>query len=271
MSRKKTVLVVVAHADDMEFMAGGTIARFTEEYGYDVYGYILTDNRRGSYRIASDELIAVSAAEAEKAGRILGLREVRLEGYPDGELNEVHPNTLREKVMAMIREVRADIVMSWDPFAPGEDHPDHRMTAFAALDAAAFSGNPLFHPEQPHDPWPVTEAYWFAKHPRDAESFVDISSTIDTKIKALLAHDCQMAMTFDALRQEAAVLEAAVPALQQMDPENYAPLVEMGVRMFCERIGTAAGMAAAEQFRYQSFSMLDDIFGLGLVKPDFGA
>ena len=29
-SRPKTVLVIVAHADDMEFMAGGTIARMAE-------------------------------------------------------------------------------------------------------------------------------------------------------------------------------------------------------------------------------------------------
>ena len=68
MARKKAVLVVVAHADDLEFMAAGTVARFTQELGYEVYEYILTDNGKGSYRLPARELIAVSAREAVEAG-----------------------------------------------------------------------------------------------------------------------------------------------------------------------------------------------------------
>ena len=97
MSRKKTVLVVVAHADDLEFMAGGTVARFVKEKGYDVYEYILTDNSKGSYSLSAGELRERSVREAEEAGRVLGLKEVRQEGYPDGLLNEEHPNVLRAK------------------------------------------------------------------------------------------------------------------------------------------------------------------------------
>lgn len=67
MKRKKTVLVVVAHADDMEFKAAGTVARFVEEFGYDVYEYILTDNSKGSYRLSPQELVNISAKEAARA------------------------------------------------------------------------------------------------------------------------------------------------------------------------------------------------------------
>ena len=80
MGRKKTVLVVVAHADDMEFLAAGAVARLINEKGYDVYEYILTDNSKGSYRLSAKELIEVSAREAVEAGGVLGLKEVRLEG-----------------------------------------------------------------------------------------------------------------------------------------------------------------------------------------------
>lgn len=269
MSRKKTVLIVVAHADDMEFMAAGTVARLVTEKGYDVYEYILTDNSRGSYRLKGKELIATSAAEAVEAGRILGLREVRLDRYADGNLNEVHPNVLREKVMRYIREVKADIVMSWDPFAPYEDHPDHRMAAMATLDAAAFSGNPRFYPEHPHAPYPVTEAYWFAKSPTNADCVVDISTTIDTKLKALLAHDCQMCFTVDAMVQEAKVLEAEIPMLSD-DELTYQQLIEMGVRQWCAQTGEALGVAYAERFRYQSMGMLDTMLGSGIIERDFG-
>ena len=95
MRRKKTVLVVVAHADDLEFMAGGTIARFVREKGYDVYEYILTDNSVGSFRLSKEELIRVSAEEAIEAGRVLVLKEVRLGGYGDAFLNETHRTSRR--------------------------------------------------------------------------------------------------------------------------------------------------------------------------------
>jgi len=269
MSGKKTVLVVVAHADDMEFLAAGTVARLISEKGYDVYEYILTDNGTGSYRLQPDELIAVSAREAVEAGRILGLNAVRLEGYPDGYLNETPPNVLRGKIMAFIREVKADIVMSWDPFAPYEEHPDHRMVGMATLEAASFSRIPLYHPEQAHPPHPVTEAYWFAKHPWNAEMFVDISSTVDKKIEALLAHDCQMLLTVDMLLQEAEALGANVPSLDGLDEDEHKAAIAAAVRSYCETTGLKAGMHYAEQFRYEKLGMLDKALGTSFVKPDF--
>lgn len=267
--RKKTVLIVVAHADDMEFMAAGMVARFTKEFGYDVYEYILTDNGRGSYRLPYDELVKVSEEEAIEAGRILGLKEVRFERYLDGDLNTVPVNELREKIMRMIREVKADIVMSWDPFAPYEDHPDHRVCSMATLDAAAFAGNPMFYPEHPHPAYPVTEAYWFAKHPKDAHCFVDISSTIEEKIASLLAHDCQMVLTVDALVQEAKVVGAELPFLQDLGAEGHKPVIEMGMRAHCARVGEEKGYAFAEQFRYEKLGMLDQLLGMSVTHPDF--
>jgi LmbE family N-acetylglucosaminyl deacetylase len=269
MSKKKTVLVVVAHADDMEFLAGGTVARFVDEKGYVVYEYILTDNSKGSYRLSAQELIAVSAHEAVEAGKVLGLKEVRLEGYADGNLNEVHPNVLRGKIMAMIREIKADLVMSWDPVAPYEEHPDHRMVAMATLEAAAFSSNPLFYPEHAHLPYMVTEAYWFAKVPYHADLYVDISSTIDKKIEALLRHDCQMVLTVDGLVQEAEALGAEVPLFQNLDSTGYRAIINMGIRKFCAETGARAGLPYAEQFRYQKLGMLDDLLGTSFVQRDF--
>ncbi len=269
MNREKTVLVVVAHADDMEFMAAGTVARFIDERHYPVYEYILTDNSKGSYRLSGPELAEVSAREAVEAGQLLGLQELRLEGYPDGELNLVSPNTLRDKIMAFIREIKADIVMSWDPFAPYEDHPDHRAVAMATLEAAAFSGNPLFHPEHLYEPHFVAEAYWFAKVPtNDADCYVDIEAAIDKKIHALLLHECQMDLTVDALLQEARTIGADLPIFNDLTPEVRNQLIEAGIRNFCAETAQAKGLAFAERFRYEKFGMLDKLFGMDLVQPD---
>ncbi|MBN2309523.1 MAG: PIG-L family deacetylase [Candidatus Hydrogenedentes bacterium] len=268
--KRKVVLVVVAHGDDMEFLAGGTVARFVDEKGYDVYEYILTDNSKGSYRLGPAELAGASAREAEEAGRVLGLRAVRFEGYADGELNAEPVNAIRGKIMAVIREVKADIVMSWDPFAPYEGHPDHRVVAMASLEAASFSGNPRFHPEHAHPPHPVTEAYWFAKSPTNARCFVDISSTIDKKLEALLKHDTQMALTVDGILQEARALGVSVPGLEQAaEAGAHGALMDAGVRAFCARTGAQAGLPVAEQFRYERLGMLDTVLGAPAIEPDF--
>jgi len=267
--KKKTVLVVVAHADDMEFMAAGTIARFVDELGYGVYEYILTDNSKGSYRLTSDELARVSAEEARAAGAILGLKEVRFEGYVDGNLGDAPVNELRGKVMSMIREVKADIVMSWDPFAPYEEHPDHRQTAMATLEAAHFSGNPLFYPEHSHAPYQTAEMYWFAKAPMNAALFVDISETIEKKIRALLAHECQMELTVDALAREAETLGIDMPMLNNPDKEARNQLIEMGIRNYFSAPGETAGVAYAEQFRYERVGMLEKVLGLPPQGSDF--
>jgi len=270
MKRKKTVLVVVAHADDMEFFAAGTVARFTQELGYDVYEYILTDNGKGSYRLSEEEVIEVSAGEAVEAGELLGLKKVWLEGYSDGELNLENTSVLREKVMRKIREVKADIVMGWDPFAPYEDHPDHRACAFATLDAASFSANQCFHPEQGLDPYPVTEAYWFAKSPHNAECFVNIESTIEKKVEALLLHDCQMMLTLDALIIEAETLGIDLPLLEEAKTSGPRALIDMGIRQWNGEVGARAGCAYAEQFRYEKLSVLETYLGIKVVEPDFG-
>lgn len=268
--KKKTVLVVVAHADDMEFMAAGTIARFTQELGYDVYEYILTDNSKGSYRLSSEALVRISAEEARAAGRILGLREVRLGHYVDGDLGDIPINVLRGRIMSMIREVRADIIMSWDPFAPYEEHPDHRQTAMATLEAAHFSGGPLFYTDHPYPPYQPSELYWFAKVPHNAGLFVDISTVIDIKIKALLAHACQMELTLDMLRGEARSLKMDIPLLETDDEDARNQLIEMGIRNFCEQTGRQAGLAFAEQFRYERIGMLERVLGLPPSLSDFG-
>ena len=268
-TKKKNVLVVVAHADDMEFMAAGTIARFVDELGYDVYEYILTDNSKGSYRLTSEELTRVSAEEARAAGKILGLQEVRLEGYVDGDLGDTPVNELRGKIMALIREVKADIVMSWDPFAPYEEHPDHRQVAMATLEAAHFSGSPLFYPEHAHAPYQATEMYWFAKSPVNAELFVDISGTIEKKIQALLAHACQMELTVDMLASEAEALDMDMPMLKSSDQEARSQLIEMGIRNYFGELGEKASVAFAEQFRYERVGMLEKILGLPSRGSDF--
>jgi LmbE family N-acetylglucosaminyl deacetylase len=109
--------------------------------------------------------------------------------------------------MRAIRRVRPDVLFTWDPFAPYENHQDHRAVAWAAMEAASFSHFPLYHPEHRDaglEPHYVGEQYFFAKAPRDANKAVDISAYVDRKIEALCQHVSQMEMTVAGLQVDLA-------------------------------------------------------------------
>src|SRR3972149_5723492 len=142
----KVILSVAAHGDDAEFMAGGTLAGMVDQ-GDALYLLVATDNDRGSHRLSAAELKALAGPEAEAAGRILGAKGVFLLGHSDGELCAVPPVALRGQIMYYIRKLCAQVIFCWDPFAPFENHPDHRAIALAVSDASSFSALPLFPPD----------------------------------------------------------------------------------------------------------------------------
>jgi LmbE family N-acetylglucosaminyl deacetylase len=254
----KRVLVLVAHADDMEFMAGGTIARMAS-LGYEIREVIATNNERGTLH---PEWSAAHTAEARReearaGARVLGVNpDVEFLGYEDGRLSETPLNDLREKCMRAIRRHRPDIVFTWDPHAPYEEHQDHRSVAWAATEAAAFSHFPLYHPEHRDDglePHLVGEKYWFAKVPKDANKVVDITDFIDKKIDALCAHECQMEMTVMDLQAQLAASGLEIPFVADADPKEYRPVIEAQIKAWAGSVGRRAGFAFGEEFRRARF------------------
>ena len=252
---KGPVLLFTAHADDAEFFAGGTIAKFAEE-GREIYEVITTNNERGSFELSAEKLVSDSRdKEAREAARILGKKEIFFLEYPDGFLGDTPLNELREKFMRFIREIRPYTLMTFDPWAPYESHPDHRAVGMAAVEAAGFAHLPLYHPEHLKDglkPHVTAESYYFAKSPRNARKFVDIGPYIDKKIEALCAHDCQMKMMVDDFLMSAQACGMDPEKLQMVDRNNYRPVLEMFVRQWAQLIGEPKGIEYAEVFRYET-------------------
>jgi LmbE family N-acetylglucosaminyl deacetylase len=250
---KEVVLSVAAHGDDAEFMAGGTLARLAAE-GHDVYLAIATDNDRGSLRLSAEELKAIARPEAEGAAAALGAGGVFMLGYVDGDLCDVKPTILRGQVMRLIRQLKADVIFSWDPCAPFEDHPDHRAIAWATSDAAAFAHLPLYHPEHREEglePHRVTEWYWYSKARWETNKLVDISDTMDQKLAALYAYACQMVLTVDEFLDQARAVGVDEAQLVHVDPTDYRPWIDGAMRAVHSKLGAEIGVAYAEAFRYQ--------------------
>jgi len=194
----RRALVIMAHPDDAEFTASGTIARWVQQ-GAEVVYAICTDGERGCNEPDCNpfELGHLRKEEQRRACQVLGVKEVIFLGYPDGTLQ--HTLLLRRDLTRLIRRHRPDTVLCGDPtvrFARGVylNHPDHRAAADAALDAVFPSaGSYWIFPElldqglKPHDVDQV-----FLSVPLEPNHWVDISETLDLKIKALRCHQSQI-------------------------------------------------------------------------------
>jgi LmbE family N-acetylglucosaminyl deacetylase len=248
---KKVVLSVAAHGDDAEFFAGGTLAKMAAE-GHDVYLCIATDNDRGSFRLSADELKAVARPEAEASAAALGAKGLFMLGYTDGDLCEAPVTKLRGQIMRLIRQLKADVIFSWDPFAPFESHPDHRAVAWAASDAATFAHFNLYHPEhlaeglQPHR---VSEWYWYSKARWETNKLVDISDYMEHKLDALFGYQCQMVLTMDEFLGEARAAGVGEARLASINPLDYKPWIAAAIRARNAGLGKELGVSYAEAFR----------------------
>ncbi len=198
-SQRKRVLIVMAHPDDGEFSAGGTLARWASE-GHDIHYCLVTDGQagdQGDLEISSEELAAKRRKEAQAAADALGVQHgVIFLGYPDSRLEPTLQ--LRCDIARVIRQVRPDVVICQDPTRWWSDsyinHPDHRVAGEATFGAIIpVAGTRLAFPElaaEGLEPWEVKEVYIAGASAPDR--WMDIAGFLDRKIAALRAHKSQM-------------------------------------------------------------------------------
>jgi LmbE family N-acetylglucosaminyl deacetylase len=196
----KRVLIVMAHPDDGEFMAGGTLARWAAE-GREIYYCLLTDGQvgdAGDTEITSEELARVRQREAQAAADALGVQHpVIFLHYFDSKLEPTL--RLRMDIARVIRQTRPDVVICQDPTQrwSGQgyiNHPDHRAAGEATLAAIMpLADTRLATPELAAEglaPHKVKEVYMGSS--QNADRWVDIAGYLDRKVAALRAHKSQM-------------------------------------------------------------------------------
>jgi LmbE family N-acetylglucosaminyl deacetylase len=140
--KKLRIIVFGAHPDDAELKAGGTAAKWAK-LGHEVKMVSVTNGDIGHWRSAGGPLARRRTEEVQKAARILGIHTEVLDIH-DGELLPSLEN--RRAITRLIREWRADIVMS---HRPNDYHPDHRYTGVLVQDAAYMVTVPFFCPDTP--------------------------------------------------------------------------------------------------------------------------
>ncbi len=186
-------LIITAHPDDAEFLAGGTIAKMCD-LGWDVRICVATSGDKGTRDpdMRPQELAAIREAEQRAAAKVLGLSECIFWGYPDGFLLETPE--LRGQVVALIRRLKPDVVISWDGFRPGFNHHDHRAIGRVVRDALyPAAHDPLYFVEQRADGLAAHRtAELLLAGAEDADFHVDIEPWLERKVDAILCHTSQI-------------------------------------------------------------------------------
>jgi LmbE family N-acetylglucosaminyl deacetylase len=193
--RIQRVLVIVAHPDDSEFGAGGTVARLTAE-GKRVVYCIATNGDKGSSDrgMTGARLAPIREEEQRNAARVLGVETVEFLGFPDCELEDTRAS--RMAVAGAIRRHQPDLVITQNPNRSrnlGVSHRDHRVCAGIVLDCVyPLARDHMAFPEliaQGLEPHKVKEVYTMSWD--NPEQVIDISGTMDRKLKALACHVSQ--------------------------------------------------------------------------------
>ncbi|NVM27901.1 MAG: PIG-L family deacetylase [Candidatus Helarchaeota archaeon] len=253
---KEIVLVIGAHPDDIEFMAGGTIAKFSKE-GKEVYFLITTNGQRGSLQPDADPktIISTREAEARAAAEVLGVKDVIFLGYEDGFLDRTPHLELREKYVYQIRKLKPRIVMTFDPWNTYEQHSDHRKVALAAFESCYFCHYPLFHPEFKLAKHFVSEI-WLFRSPTPNTWISLNNKEVRTKIKAIMKHASQVQMLKEEIfgQLEAEAIDYSL--IQQVDNQT---LVDIFVRNMTEEAGKKKGYKFAEAFKVVTIGYAEDV------------
>jgi N-acetyl-1-D-myo-inositol-2-amino-2-deoxy-alpha-D-glucopyranoside deacetylase len=220
-----SLLAVFAHPDDESLSAGGVLARHASAGAHTAV--VTTTWAPGTPR----------AAELADALHVLGAGEPRMLGYADSRVPHSAPGRPRFRdapldetvgaLVAQIRDIRPEIVVTHDAYGGLTGHEDHVHTHRVTLLAVHAAGLERLCPDA-GAPWQPSAVY-LATHPHSAvrawgghlaavdkalrtvpddrvTATVDVTPWLDQKVAAVLAHRTEME------RGAAPGLIAALPA-----------------------------------------------------------
>ena len=254
----KILLAVQAHSDDIPLSASGTVAKLIEE-GYT--GYLVrasNDDMGDAVGLGTPgtigENVLGNERDNDEVARVLGCKGHFDLNYNNHRMADVSVNEVIGRLIFLIRLLKADTVVCWDPWAHDEENPDHYTIAKALEAACWMAGRAHDFPEHfaaGLQPKTVQDKYYFARRP-EITRVVDITKQIDKKIDAIRANVAKGpgGHSGSRLRAELAKRNQRLPLLGDDDvtaDRNY-------IREFSltrnRELGKQYGVEYAEAFHY---------------------
>jgi len=228
-----TILAIHAHPDDVEILAGGTLALLSEA-GHRVVIVSMTPGDCGSRERSPEDIAAIRRNEAAAAARLVGA------GYRCAEFRDLaifNDDSSRRRVTEVLRQVRPDVVLTASPV---DYMCDHEATSALVRDACFGAPAPNYATRvpSPAPPLPAIPHLYFMdpiggvdrdNRPVGADFYVDIGRTFETKRAMLAEHASQREWL-----------------LRQHGMDDYLHTMEQWTR----EQGRRAGVVFAEGFRH---------------------
>jgi LmbE family N-acetylglucosaminyl deacetylase len=198
------ILCIGGHPDDPESGCGGTLAKLSAA-GHDVTTVYLTRGEAGINGKSHTEAAAIRSKEAEAACKLLLIKPHFL-GQVDGD-TMVNSEWI-DKMTSFIEGAKPDIVFTHWPI---DSHKDHQTASILTTQAWMRGGKKfdLYYFEV------LSGIQTVGFHPTD---YVDITSTQETKRKAVYCHTSQNPATIyshgHALMEQFRGLEAGYAAAE---------------------------------------------------------
>ncbi len=174
------VLCMMAHPDDAELIAGGTIIKLKDQ-GYSVGIVDFTRGEMGTRGDADER-----EKEAACAAEIMGA-DVRINfGFPDAHIESTVENRLR--VVRAIRQYRPYLIITHDL---NNRNPDHTHTAQLVKESSFTAGLAKYDTGQdPHRPNKILYGMeYFEFFP---SILIDITEQFERKIRAISCYESQI-------------------------------------------------------------------------------
>jgi LmbE family N-acetylglucosaminyl deacetylase len=178
---ERTVLVIAAHPDDELLGCGGTVALHARA-GDRVTACIVCEGESLRY----GEGGVNQRSHTERAAEVLGFAEVRNLGFPDQRLDTFTLTEIITPLERVVREVRPQVVYCQHG---GDVNLDHQLV-FKAVLVATRPTEGFIESVYAFDTASSTE--WAFPRTFVPDTWVDISSTLEAKLRAMACYESEV-------------------------------------------------------------------------------
>jgi LmbE family N-acetylglucosaminyl deacetylase len=200
----RRILCVTAHPDDEAGVFGGTVAHYSGQ-GVPCRLICLSAGEAARNRGGAADAAALQAmrrAELAHSCKLLGFAQHEVWDLPDAHFAEADFYATVGRLVAVIRDYRPSILLSFGPEGSVTGHPDHAMAGTYATSAFHFAAQQRPFPASDDAPAFQIARHFYATAPWQPPEFpklflpqpdlaIPVEPFVERKIKAFQCHTSQ--------------------------------------------------------------------------------